>query len=259
MNLLLFRSGWVLIGLTLVLIFFKILPPQPFNPGWQLSLIANLLANSTILLIGAVLVCYASRREELDQKSLRQVKLLRTCIAWASLGLLLLVPVQFTASTGIVKTNYLNGIASMRQLGKVIENLSATKNEQEFRDQLSKFPNVPALPAKFDEPYQKVRETVIETLSSRRAAAINEYAKTRDEGLQVVIKESFRNAASLVLFSYGFMAVALADSSQRNVITSLAMFLDKYRVGSLWFASRRTRKTTPINPGWIDDDQNKST
>jgi hypothetical protein len=257
-NLLLFRSGWVFIGLTLVLIFFPVLPPRPFNPDWQLNFISALLANSAILLLGAVLVCYASRREELDGKSLRQVRLMRTVLAWASLGLLLLVPVQFVASTGIVRTNYFNGMASMRQLGKVIENLRETKNEQEFREQLSKFPNLPALPAKFDQPYQDVRDTIIQSLSSRKAASINQFAKTRDENFQVVIKESFRNSASLILFSYGFMAIALADSSQRNVITSLAMLLEKLRVGGLWFASPKRRKTTPINPAWIDEEEPKS-
>jgi hypothetical protein len=258
MNLLLFRSGWVLIGVILVLILFQVVPPSPFNPEWQLRLITSLLGNGTIALVGAVLITYSSRREDLDAKSLRQTRFLRTSVAWLSLAYLLLIPVQFIASTGIVKTNYLNGVSSMRQLEKVVMSLRETKSEQEFREQLSKFPNLPELPSKFDIPYQQVRDTVAETLLSRRVAELNQLAKTRDANLQLVIKESFRNSASLVLFSYGFMIIALSDSSQRNIITSLAMVLDKIRVGNLWFANTKRRKTTPVNPAWLDDKDKQS-
>ena len=58
MNLLLFRSGWVLIGVILVLILFQVVPPSPFNPEWQLRLITSLLGNGTIALVGAVLITY---------------------------------------------------------------------------------------------------------------------------------------------------------------------------------------------------------
>ena len=191
-NLFLFRSGWVFIGLTLVLLLFQLTPPKPFNPEWQLAAIAALLANGSIGFLGAVLVCYSARRDDLPSRSLRQAKLLRTCAAWLSLVLLLLMPVQFMAALGIVRSNYLNDIASMRQLGKVVDNIREVQNEQQFRELLSKFPDLPELPAKFDKPYKEIRDTIVQTLSSRRAATITQAAKTRDQTYQVVIKESFR-------------------------------------------------------------------
>lgn len=258
MNLLLFRSGWVLIGLTLVLMLFQVVPLKPVDPQWQLTFISNLLGNCSIALIGSVLVCYASRREDLDSRSIRQANFLRTFAAWLALGILLLVPAQFMASTGIVRTNYVNGMASMRQLEKVISNLRDTKNEQELREQLTKFPEVPALPPKFDVPYQEVRNTIVESLSARRVASITQLAKSRDQNLQVVIKESFRNSASLVLSSFGFMTIAISNPSQRTIITSLALLLEKLRVGNLWFANTKKRKPTAINPSWIDNKRKDS-
>ncbi len=255
MSLLLFRSGWVFIGFALVLISFDIVPLKLTNPEWQLKVISSILTNFTLLLLGSVLISFASRREELDQKSLRQAKLLRTFLAWASLGLLLLIPIQFSATTGIVRSNYSSGLVSMRRFGVMIENLRNTKDEQEFREQLSKFPNVPTLPDKFNEPYQQVRQTIVEILGSRRAASINEFAKVRDQSMQIALKESFRNSSSLILLSYGFMSVALSDSSQRNIITSLAMFISRIRVGNLWFAAPSRRKKPPINPALLDDSK----
>ena len=248
----LFRSGWVLIGISLVVTLFQSIPAKLFDNPWQLSLISTLLGNGPLILIGAVLVAYSSRREDLDSRSLSQVKLLRTCLSWLSLVLLLLVPIQFIASTNIVKANYFNGTSSMRLLGKVIDNLRGAKSEQEFRDQISKFPDMPPLPQKFELPFQQIRDTAIQSLSARRAAEITQLAKTRDENLQVVIRESFRNAASLVLLSFGFMAVCLSDHSQPNVIKSLAALLERLRVGSLWFASPSRRKAPAINKQWMD-------
>jgi hypothetical protein len=245
------------IGLSLVVIFFTILPPQPVNPDWQLKLISAIVSNSIMLLLGSVLVCYASRREELDQKSLRQVKLLRTILAWASLGVLLMVLVQFSATTGIIRSNYSNGMATMRRLQKMTENLDNTRNEQEFRVQLSRFSEMPNLPEKFDEPYRQVRKSIVESLTSRRLATINELAKVRDQSLQASIKDNFRNSATMVLISHGFMAIALSDPSKRNVITSLAMFLGKMRANNLWFATPKRRKTIPINPAWTQEDKNQ--
>jgi hypothetical protein len=255
-NLLLFRSGWVLIGVILVLLLFQNLPLLINNPEWQLNLISSLLQTSHFLILGAVLITYSTRREDLDTRSLRQAKLLRTCVAWLSLVYLLLIPLQFISSTAIVKTNYFNGIASMRRLEKIVQILRETNTEQEFRAQLSRLPNVQDLPTKFDIPFTQVRDTVAETLMSRRAASLTQLAKTRDENMQVVIRDSFRNSASLALFSYGFIAIALADSSQRNIITSLAMLLEKLRASNLWFSSpRRRNKNTPINPSWINEDK----
>lgn len=257
MNLLLFRSGWVQIALTMVLLLFQLTPPKLFDPQWQLACIAALLANAPSTLLGAVLVCYAARRDDLPSRCLRQAKLLRTCAAWFSLVLLLLVPLQFTAALGIVKTNYLNGMASMRQLGKVVENLSAINNEQQLREQLVKFPDLPELPPKFDKPYQEVRDTIVQTLSERRVATISELAKIRDQTYQVVIKESFRNAATLSLFSFGLIAVSMSDPSQRTIMTSLAMLLEKFHAGNLWFSPPRRRKAPQMNPSWNNDDETK--
>jgi hypothetical protein len=258
-NFLLFRSGWVLIGLTLVQILFQVFPLKPFDPQWQLSFISGLLGNGPFLVVGTVLVCYSTRRENLLSQALWQAKFLRTSAAWLSLALLLLVPVQFLASTGIIKTNYFNGVATMRRLGKVIDKFRDAKDEQEFRDQISRFPELPPLPPKLETPFQEIRDTVVNSLTARRSAALVQLERTRNENLQLVIKESFRNSASLVLLSFGMMTVALSDPSHRTVVTTISALLDRLRTNNLWFSSPARRKTPAINKAWMDrNDDNKS-
>jgi hypothetical protein len=247
MNFLLFRTGWVLIGLALVILLFTIIPFSPFDPQWQLRFTASILAYGFLVLVGSTFVSYASRRDELDRTSLGQAKFLRTMLAWIGIATVLLVPVQITAAIGIVRSNYFNGLTTIRLVGNLVDKIKSTNNEQELRELMAKLPDSPELPSRIEVPFPEFKNSVAAVFDSKRIAVKAQLSKVRDATMQDAIKDSIRNGASLILLAFGFMSVSISDPSQRTVVTSIVFLIEKQKATGLWFNRSRRQRQTPTH------------
>lgn len=251
---LLWRAGWLLVGLGLVAIGFTAFPLQLAEPTWQLGLISVVLSSGPILLAGAVFVCLATALDSSRLSVFRLAVTLRTAAAWVSLLLFLLIPFQFSSALSLVQRRHTAAVAELRLFRRTIDRIQSTQSETELRNVLGGLPNPPALPVRFEDPFPVIRQRLLENLSRRFNDAETGIGATRNAATRAALFDCSRNGVSLALLGAAFAAVSLSDPRQRTVLSSLLRWIRSWRGGLLKQRSRKDLSQV-IAPGWVDPDQ----
>ncbi|MBM5822495.1 MAG: hypothetical protein FJ082_08590 [Cyanobacteria bacterium K_Offshore_surface_m2_011] len=216
--------GWVLIGSSLAGLLFSSLPVKLINPAWQLRLISAILASSTFLLLGTLLVCGAWFLNEKNQQLQEQAGLLRRGAGWFAVLLLIIIPFQFFAGYRANSAVQATENQSIQLIKRVIRGATAANNEAELRSFLGTLPSPPPLPARFDAPFPEIKKRLITNFDSQLNAANFQAGELRRQRLERFIGEAVRNSVLAFLMAVGFTGIAEKQGPLFGLFRRLGLF-----------------------------------
>lgn len=204
------------------------LPPQLLSPLWQLRLVASLVDNAPVALLGLGFVhlqAYLFPEDTAIQE--HRDRIARLAVA-AALGFLLLVPVQIIASvqllqsTAVIQARRAAAItadyATMRQ-----EILAATSTpDLQARLQRLRRLRAPLVgPADRAVPLEPVRQRLLAGLNKARADALRQLEAPTRPRLWSLLTSGVRNLVCALVFAVGFAACARSRSSPLPLLVEL--------------------------------------
>ncbi len=216
--------GWVFIGSSLSGLLFTSLPVRLLDPAWQLRLMSAILANTTFLLLGTLLVCSGMYLDEKNQKLQQQAGFLRKAAGWFSVLLVIIIPFQFYAGFRANRAVQATENQSIQLIKKIIRGATAANNEAELRSFLATLPSPPPLPARFDAPFPEIKNRLITNFDSQLNAANFQAGELRRKRLEQFIGEAVRNSVLAVLMAIGFSGIAEKEGPLFGIFRRLGLF-----------------------------------
>lgn len=209
----LFICGTVVLATFANLLIFSSFPIQLLLPEWQLRMASALLGNGITALLGVVLVVIAQQGLSSRTSGLYgKARLIRQLAGWVAVGYLLLIPVQIAAGYRILNRTSAAEKERILQWGKLRRQIQLTESEAQLREVLSRLPEPPALPEKFELPFPRFKQDLISGNDARFAALETQGEKAGSERLQNFLAETLRNTIQSLLLSAGFSATSRQGS-----------------------------------------------
>jgi hypothetical protein len=204
----------VLLGVFLAAVLTTALPPKLLDPQWQLGLTEVLINNASLALIGALLLPLA-RWFDPDHKRLRsRWKGFRRCAMAASLGFLLLVPLQGYASwkfySTVTASQQQQTSQASQKLADLSQAISTATTHEELQARVQKLfgKNAGLSPAELRTPMGELRPMLLaraEQAANQLMQRVEAQASVKPDQL---VKETIRITVSAVAYAIGFAFLA---------------------------------------------------
>ena len=209
---LLFKVGCVLIVTYIIIVASGLIPYSPRNPLWQLNLIANLVDNAGIPLIGTAFVfvaAYLSPKDSLFQDRLQRFAGLSMA---ASVGFLLLMPLQMLASIKSyesAKSDQIDRIArGTRRLLNLSEAINQAANPKELQAELQKFDGMSLSPEDLAKPLPIIKATLLNRINQARQQLQSQLPSSSQYLSAPLVQANLRIIPSAFAYAIGFAAAA---------------------------------------------------
>ncbi len=229
------------------------LPLRLLDPLWQLRLVASLVDNSPVALLGLGLVhlqAYLSPQDAAIQA--HRDRIARLAVA-AALGFLLLVPLQILASVQLLQSA---GVADARRAAAISSDYNALRQEilaatstSDLQRRLQRLRR-PAAPlvgsADQAAPLEPLRQRLLTGLKTARSDALRRLASSSRPRLWSLLTSGARNLVCSLALAAGFAACARSRSSP---LPLLVAFTNLFRGGPFGLGRR-----SPGRSAIVDED-----
>ncbi|MCS5699573.1 hypothetical protein NZK32_11040 [Cyanobium sp. FGCU-52] len=211
-------STVLLVGFTSTVVP-NLLPARLLDPAWQWRLSGSLINNAPVAVVGLGLLHLAAWLNPKDDQLRRRLHSLRLWAAAASLGFLLLVPLQAMAVARGLGNVSLNQSRGLRQVDRTFG---------ELRRQIQSAPDLASLqrrmpgslassigPVALQQPLPLLRSQVLSLLDQAQQQARARLSPPADSSLWPVIQRSLQVLISAPAYALAFAAMSV--NSQANV------------------------------------------
>lgn len=215
-------TGISLLGIFLTLLIFSAWPVALLQPAWLHRVSDNVQNLAINALMGAVLLVLAQLLNPRHVALERRVRLVRRLASWATIGFLLLIPLQ--AFTGVrllgERSEQENReLARIEQATKAIETATT---EAELRTAIGRFPGGSQnLPARLNQPFEELRDRLADQLRPRLKQAEARLAEARAGRWQAWLKKWLRDGVYSLFLALGFAAIGQAGPDRPTLLTGL--------------------------------------
>jgi hypothetical protein len=200
----------VLLVVFLAAVLTTALPPKLLDPQWQLALIAALVNNTSLALVGALLLRLAVWVDPGNHRLRARWKTFRRWALAAALGFLLLIPLKGFAGwrfyRAVTVTQEQQTTQSSQKLAELRQAISSATTHQEFQASVRKLfgKNAGLSPAELRTPMPELRQQLLvrtEQASNQLLQRIEAQAARKPDQL---VKETIRIAISALAYAIGF-------------------------------------------------------
>lgn len=190
------------------------LPPKLVDPSWQLALIAALITNASLALMGTLLLPLALGFDPSNHRLRARWHAFRRWALPAALGFLLLIPLQgyaawkFQRTATVAQEQQTN--RTSQQFSELRQAISSAATHEELQTKLKKLfgRNAGLSPSELRMPMNELRNTLLaraEQASSRLMQQIEAQAAMKPD---LPMKETIRIAISALAYAIGFAFLA---------------------------------------------------
>ena len=214
-----------LLGLFVAAVVVSAWPAKILDPQWQLGLTADLINNGSLALVGALLTPLALAFQPGSHRLRARRDTFRRWALAASIGFLLLIPLQATAGWNLyrmvnTKAERQSSEAA-RKVAELRQAIATATSIQEIQARLKQVAGNHAglTPTQLGTPIDQLRQELLDEAdqaAKRLHRSIQAQASFKPERL---IKETIRITLSALLYStaFGFLSGALPRSNQRGL------------------------------------------
>jgi hypothetical protein len=214
-----------LLGIFLAAVVVGSWPPKIMDPQWQLGLTADLINSGSLALVGALLTPLALAFNPGSDRLRARRNAFRQWALAASIGFLLLIPLQAWASWKLYRTitstiEQQTGQSS-RKLADIRQAIATATSTQEIQARLQKLAgnNAGLSPTQLSTPIDQLRKELLagaDQAANRLQQRIEAQSSLKPDRL---IKETIRIALSSLLYaaSFAFLSGALVRTSEKKV------------------------------------------
>lgn len=187
------------------------LPPQRLDPRWQEALIATLLSNGPLPLIGLALSHLAVVLQPANRHLRHRFERIRQLAVVAAFGFLLLIPLQVSATWRGVQDSTSKASLQQQQGQQAISALrqaiSAATSHQDLQARLEKLQLPVAGQADLQVPFPQRRQKLLDGLqqSEMRLTAIT--PSRQPLPLEALLQSSLRIAPTALALAWAFRAL----------------------------------------------------
>ena len=195
-----------LLGIFLAAVLMSALSPKLLDPRWQLDLIQNLINNGSLALVGALLTHLAIAFHPGSDRLRARYNAFRRWALAASIGFLLLIPLQMSASWKIYRTvvgQSQQNSQSAKQLSELRQAITTATSTQEIEVKLQKLlrNRAPLSPTQLRTPINQLRQELLNELNEASTGLqqrIEAQYSFNPSGL--LINETIRSALSALFY-----------------------------------------------------------
>jgi len=212
---------------TAATLLVNLLPVQLVNSQWQLSQMANLVANGSWLLLGLVLLHLAVLLQPNQAWLTRRLATLRWLAAGAAVLYLLLAPLQLVATwNGIDAVENTRGrvmggtMARVKALRVAIQKAS---DLPDLRRRAAAIPGAPPIPEEAANlPFETLRRTLLGQLDTVETNVTRRLGQaTTPTARQQIWGQTLRNIFTSLLLAIGFASGAQGWAGKPSLLASL--------------------------------------
>ena len=213
-----------LLGIFLVTVVAGAWPPKILDPQWQFGFSAELINNSSLALVGALLTPLALAFNPGSQRLRARRNAFRRLALAAAIGFLLLIPLQASAGWRLYRTVTTNAeqqsSQSARKLAEIRQAIATATSPQEIQAKLSQVvgTNAGLTPTQLRTPINQLRQELLsqaDQAANRLQQRIEAQSSFKPDRL---IKETIRISLSSLLYAVGFAFLSgTLPRNNRNV------------------------------------------
>lgn len=198
----------------LVAVLSAALPPRLLDPLWQLGLVAALINNASLALMGALLLTLALGFDPTHYRLRARWKAIRPWLLAASLGFLLLIPLQGFAAwrfhTAFTVGRQQQATQSAEKLAELRQAISTAPNHQELQARVRKlFGNGAGLSAsELRTPMEDLRQMLLARAEQASQQLMRQIEAQATRTPDQLVKETLRIAISALAYAMGFALLA---------------------------------------------------
>jgi len=215
----------VLLGLFVAAVLVSAWPAKILDPHWQLALTADLINNGSLALVGALLTPLALAFQPGSPRLRARRDAFRRWALAASIGFLLLIPVQATAGWNLYRMVSIKAeresSQAARKVSELREAIATATSIQEIQAKLKQLAgnNAGLTPTQLGTPIDQLRQELLDEAdqaAKRLHRSIQAQASFKPDRL---IKETIRITISALLYAaaFGFLSGVLPRSSRRGL------------------------------------------
>jgi hypothetical protein len=220
---LLYWSGGALLGLFSSLTILSSVPIALLKPEWQQTFSDSLQGFGVNALIGTVLIVLAGSvdYDHINSPLRTKIQTIRKLAWWAALAWLFLIPFQAYAGMKLVRQTTEQEMQQIRQLQTYRSMLQKATSEAEFRSMMAQIPGAPPIAETIDEPYQTLRDRIVDQFEPQIKKASNILNESRANRIQAWIKEQIKDAVHTFFLAFGFAAIGQTSPGKPTILESL--------------------------------------
>jgi hypothetical protein len=232
----------VRIGLALFVVFLSVvlaaaLPLKLLDPAWQLLVIATLVNNGTIAVLGFVLIALAPLVASGSGQLRRWRDRIASLACLAAIGYLLIIPLQGLAAwRGVQQLSMEQGRQLRRGMARIEAIRSAVhqaRSTADLQSQLKRIEGMPLPPLQIDRPLASFRPQLLSRLGLAETALRRRYGQIPLARLMPLVEESLRVMMSAMAYGMAFASGARWSADSPSLLDA--------GLGSLGCARRRLR------------------
>lgn len=251
-----------------------LLPIRFVDPGWQLGMIRSLVDNSSFPLISLVLLHFASHLEPANGPWQARCTTFRYLAISATLGFLLIVPLQAFATWKAIAASEASTTGQQRQVtetfGELREAIRTAPTLDDLQDRLQQLNGPPLQAADLNQPLPQLRQQLLAALQQAESTVKTQLPAIPPERKWDLIKESVRIVASALAFAFAFGTAACRPGDSYSLWPALAHGLTQWRkarqiaamklgqaLKSTVNANRRLARQAQLRKTWKTNDKLK--
>ncbi|MCT0207923.1 HpsJ family protein [Synechococcus sp. CS-1332] len=204
----------VLVVVFLAAVLTTALPPRLLDPQWQLGFTETLINNASLALIGALLLPLAGWFDPAHKRLRALWKAIHRCALAASLGFLLLVPLQgyagWTFYSTVTASQQQQTSQASQKLADLRQAIATATTHDELQVRVRKLfgQNAGLSPAEFRTPMAVLRPMLLaraQQASNQLMQRVEAQAAMKPDRL---VKETIRITVSAIAYAIGFAFLA---------------------------------------------------
>lgn len=228
---LLYWGGFALLGVFIATILTLLWPVQLLQAAWQLRLTEGLRGGAFLPLLGAMVIVLAGLLQPSNEDLLRPVRRVRALAIWASIGFVLLIPLQTYAGVQQLRSAAADANRRLGVLSQATKAIENADSETALREAILQLPGSPArqLPARFNQPVPQVRAQLSAALRPRIKAAETAIQDELSKRWQSWLLKAIRDALVAGFFAVGFAGIGQTAPQRSTLLMRFAsLFLRRH-------------------------------
>lgn len=212
------RLALVFVALFVTLMTGNLFPLQPGDPSWQTRVIGTLVNSATLPLLALGLLHLAVLLDPKDPRVQQRYQLFCRLAAVASLGFLLLVPLQISAGLrlqqtgGSQQTQRLN--QAQRKLDQFRSALSQASSSADLNQRLQRLQAPPLSPADLTLPLPVLKAQVTNAFDQAQSQINRERSALPPADPLLLLPLLLRGSVACLALAFGFAIFALRPGSE---------------------------------------------
>jgi hypothetical protein len=183
----------------------------------------------------------------------RLLQRIRALAVWASLGFVLLIPLQAAAGMRQLRSGEAQVRQRLQQVSKATDAIEKASTAAELRAAILQVPGIqaPQLPATFPQPIDQVRSRLLERLRPRLKAVETRLQNQMRQAWQQWVKDTARDSLMAGFLAIGFAALGRPSASKPPLLWSVIHMRRRFDQ----IQKNRNQKASAsrvIHKGWLE-------